>query len=153
MKKPMRKAPNSARPGIRTTLAFGISQSGRFLRDYVRDGFNQDEAARKVFDGILAHTAGAGGVFLNAEFAQPNRTATQHEDHTMPENAFPFSSARLEDPITGKTGSLLRNDGFDPLWMETNTSTEYWQKGASLLVTDPLGNAPTSSCRPRRVLT
>ena len=26
-----------------------------------------------------------------------------------------------------------------PLWMETNTSTEYWQKGASLLVTDPLG--------------
>jgi hypothetical protein len=130
---------NPARPGIRTTLAFGISQSGRFLRDFVREGFNQDEAARKVFDGMLAHTAGIGGVFLNAEFAQPNRTATQHEDHTMPENAFPFSSARLNDPVTGKTASLLRNDGFDPLWMETNTSTEYWQKGASLLVTDPLG--------------
>ena len=32
----------------------------------------------------------------------------------------------------------FRNDGFDPLWMETNTSTEYWQKGASLLTTDPL---------------
>ena len=45
----------------------------------------------------------------------------------------------MSDPVTGKTGSLLRNDGFDPLWMETNTSTEYWQKGASLLVTDPLG--------------
>ena len=27
---------NPARPGIRTALAFGISQSGRFLRDYVR---------------------------------------------------------------------------------------------------------------------
>src|SRR4051812_707974 len=130
---------NPARPGIRTTLAFGISQSGRFLRDYVHDGFNQDEAARKVFDGMLAHTGGAGGVFLNAEFAQANRTNTQHEDHTMPENAFPFSSATLTDPVTGKTGALLRNDGFDPLWMETNTSTEYWQKGASLLVTDPLG--------------
>jgi hypothetical protein len=130
---------NPARPGIRTALAFGISQSGRFLRDYVHDGFNQDEAARKVFDGMLAHTAGAGGVFLNAEFAQPNRTNTQHEDHTMPENAFPFSSAHMTDPVTGKTGALLRGDGFDPLWMETNTSTEYWQKGASLLVTDPLG--------------
>ena len=130
---------NPARAPVRTALAFGISQSGRFLRDFVHDGFNQDEAARKVFDGMLAHTAGAGGVFLNAEFAQPNRTNTQHEDHSMPENAFPFSTARMTDPVTGKTGALLRGDGFDPRWMETNTSTEYWQKGASLLVTDPLG--------------
>lgn len=45
----------------------------------------------------------------------------------------------MTDPVTGETGGLFRNDGFDPLWMETNTSTEYWQKGASLLVTDPLG--------------
>jgi Alpha/beta hydrolase domain len=130
---------NPAMPGIRRAFAFGISQAGRFLRDYVHEGFNQDEAARKVFDGMLAHTAGAGGVFLNYEFGQPNRTSTQHEDHTVPENAFPFSTARMTDPVTGKTGGVLRNDGFDPLWMETNTSTEYWQKGASLLVTDPLG--------------
>ena len=135
----IRGTANPARPGIRTALAFGISQSGRFLRDFVHDGFNQDEAARKVFDGMLAHTAGVGGVFLNGEFAQANRTSTQHEDHTFPENAFPFSTARMTDPVTGKTGSLLRNDGFDPLWIETNTSTEFWQKGASLLVTDPLG--------------
>jgi hypothetical protein len=130
---------NPAGPGIKRALAFGSSQSGRFLRDYVRDGFNQDERARKVFDGVMAHTAGVGGVFLNEEFGQPNRTSTQHEDHTFPESAFPFSTARMTDPVTGKTGSIFRNDGFDPLWMETNTSTEYWQKGASLLVTDPLG--------------
>src|ERR1019366_626656 len=49
---------NPARQGVRTALAFGISQSGRFLRDYVRDGFNQDEYSRKGFDGMLAHTAG-----------------------------------------------------------------------------------------------
>ena len=131
--------PNPVAAPVRAALAFGISQSGRFLRDFVRDGFNQDEAARKVFDGVLAHTAGVGGVFLNYEFGQPARTNTQHEDHTFPENAFPFSAARVADPITGKTGGLMRGDGFDPLWMETNTSTEYWQKGASLLVTDPLG--------------
>ena len=130
---------NPAGPRMTRALAFGSSQSGRFLRDYVRDGFNQDERARKVFDGVMAHTAGVGGVFLNEEFAQPNRTSTQHEDHTFPESAFPFSTARMADPVTGKTGSVFRNDGFDPLWMETNTSTEYWQKGASLLVTDPLG--------------
>jgi hypothetical protein len=133
-------APDSIAQGnIRTVLGFGSSQSGRFLRDFVHLGFNQDESSRKVFDGILAHTAGAGGVFLNYEFGQPVRTNTQHEDHTFPENAFPFSTARVTDPVTGKTASLLRNDGFDPYWMETNTSTEYWQKGASLLVTDPLG--------------
>jgi hypothetical protein len=130
---------NPARAGIRQALAFGRSQSGRYLRDHVALGFNQDESARKVFDGVMAHTAGAGGVFLNYEFGQPARTRTQHEDHQFPENAFPFSTARMEDPVTGKTGSLLRYDGFDPLWIETNTSTEYWQKGASLLVTDPLG--------------
>jgi hypothetical protein len=130
---------NPARPGVRAVLAFGSSQSGRYLRDHVALGFNQDESARKVFDGILAHTAGAGGVFLNAEFGQPGRTRTQHEDHAFPESAFPFSTAAMRDPVTGKTGALFRNDGFDPLWMDTNTSTEYWQKGASLLVTDPVG--------------
>ena len=98
---------NPALPGIKRAFAFGISQAGRFLRDYVHEGFNQDEAARKVFDGMLAHTAGAGGVFLNYEFGQPNRTSTQHEDHTVPENAFPFSTARMTDPVTGKTGGVL----------------------------------------------
>jgi hypothetical protein len=77
-------------------------------------------------------------VFLNFEFGQPARTNTQHEDHNFPENAFPFATATMTDPVTGRTAGLMRGDGFDPLWMETNTSTEYWQKGASLLVTDPL---------------
>ena len=45
----------------------------------------------------------------------------------------------MADPLTGKSGSLFRGDGSDPLLIETNTSTEYWQKGASLLHTDPLG--------------
>src|SRR5260370_4715154 len=57
----------------------------------------------------------------------------------MPENEFPFSSARLADPVTGRSGALLRGDGSDPRLIEVNTSTEYWQKGASLLHTDPLG--------------
>jgi hypothetical protein len=125
--------------GAASALAVGISQSGRYLRDFVHQGFNQDESAIKVFDGVLSHIAGIGGVFLNAEFGQPARTNTQHEDHTFPENAFPFAAARTTDPLTGSSGALLRGDGFDPLWMDVNTSTEYWQKGASLLHTDPLG--------------
>ncbi|HXZ00150.1 MAG TPA: alpha/beta hydrolase domain-containing protein [Stellaceae bacterium] len=120
-------------------LAFGISQAGRYLRDHIAQGFNRDEDGRRVFDGVLAHTAGIGRLFLNQPFAQPFRTNTQHEDHDFPENGFPFSPAAMADPLTGRSGALLRGDGSDPLLIQTNTSTEYWQKGASLLHTDPLG--------------
>jgi Alpha/beta hydrolase domain len=133
------RKPNPAGTGIKTVLGFGISQSGRYLRDHIAQGFNQDEGKRKVFDGVLTHISGVGRVFLNDEFGQPARTNTQHEDHLYPENAFPFSAAAMADPLTGKSGSLLRGDGYDPLLIEVNTSTEYWQKGASLLHTDPLG--------------
>jgi hypothetical protein len=132
-------AANPAGAPVKAVLALGISQSGRYLRDFIGQGFNADEAGRKVFDGVLAHISGVGRVFLNEEFGQPARTNTQHEDHFYPENAFPFSAAALEDPVTGKRGALLRGDGSDPLLIEVNTSTEYWQKGASLLTTDPLG--------------
>ena len=124
---------------VRHTLALGISQSGRYLRDFIQQGFNRDEAGKRVFDGVLSHIAGVGGVFLNARFGQPSRTNTQHEDHFYPENTFPFSAAAQHDPVTGRTGKILREDGFDPLLIEANTGTEYWQKGASLLTTDPLG--------------
>lgn len=130
---------NPADRRIDKVMSIGISQSGRYLRDFVQQGFNQDEGRRKVFDGVLSHIAGVGGVFLNAEFGQPARTNTQHEDHYYPENKFPFSAATAVDPVSKKSGALLRSDGFDPLWIEVNTSTEYWQKGASLLHTDPRG--------------
>jgi hypothetical protein len=130
---------NGGAPGIRAVLAFGQSQSGRYLRDHIALGFNQDEVGRKVIDGYLSHVAGIGKVFANYEFGQPYRTRTQHEDHGFPENNFPFAHATLTDPVTGQSGGLWRGDGFDPLVIEVNTSTEYWQKGASLLHTDPLG--------------
>ena len=132
-------AKDSPARGITAAIVFGVSQSGRFVRDFIKFGFNRDEAGHKVFDGALSHIAGIGGVFLNAPFAQPFRTRTQHEDHTMPENAFPFSTAMSRDPVGGKPGALLRSGRFDPLLIETNTDAEYWQKGASLLGTDPTG--------------
>ena len=121
------------------TLAFGISQAGRYLRDHIAQGFNADENGARVFDGVFTHVAGIGRVFHNTPFAQPFRTRTWHEDHDFPEVEFPFSAATLVDPISGASGALLRGDASDPKLIETNTSTEYWQKGASLLHTDPLG--------------
>jgi hypothetical protein len=121
------------------TLAFGISQAGRYLRDHIAQGFNADEDGARVFDGVFTHVAGIGRVFHNAAFAQPFRTRTWHQDHDFPEVEFPFSAATLVDPISGASGALLHGDASDPKLIETNTSTEYWQKGASLLHTDPLG--------------
>ena len=129
---------------ISHALAIGFSQAGRYLRNHISDGFNRDEQGRRVFDGIHSHIAGVGRIFFNTPFAQPARTGTQHEDHGFPENEFPFSTATLADPLTGKKGSLFRGDGSDPKLIETNTSTEYWQKGASLLHTDPLGQQDLS---------
>jgi Alpha/beta hydrolase domain len=128
---------DSARP--HHALAFGISQSGRFVRSFIELGMNKDESGRRVFDGALAHTAGAGKVFANTAFAEPTRTATQHEDRLYPENWFPFSAAGETDPASGRTGSLFRGDGSDPVLISTNTSTEYWQKGASLIHIDSEG--------------
>ena len=121
------------------TLAFGISQAGRYLRDHIAHGFNADEAGLRVFDGVFTHVAGIGRVFHNTPFAQPFRTRTWHEDHDFPEVEFPFSTTAMNDPLTGITSAILRGDATDPKLIETNTSTEYWQKGASLLHTDPLG--------------
>jgi hypothetical protein len=106
-------------------LAFGISQAGRYLRDHLAQGFNRDEAGHRVFDGVFTHVAGIGRVFFNTEFGQPGRTRTWHEDHDFPEMQYPFA-----------TGALMHGDAGDPKLIETNTATEYWQKGASLLHSD-----------------
>jgi hypothetical protein len=120
-------------------LAFGISQAGRYLRDHIAQGFNRDENGARVFDGVFTHVAGIGRVFFNTQFGQPARTRTWHEDHDFPEVQFPFSSAHVTDPISGSAGALLHGDAGDPKLIETNTSTEYWQKGAALLHTTPDG--------------
>jgi hypothetical protein len=121
---------------IHHAIAFGVSQSGRFLRHFLELGMNGDEAGLNVFDGVFSHVAGAGKVFANHSFSMPGRTATQHEDRLYPENWFPFSTAKTADPVSGRIASLLPGTANDPKIIETNSATEYWQKGASLIHTD-----------------
>jgi hypothetical protein len=125
--------------GVAYALAFGVSQAGRFLRHFLELGMNDDGRGRRVFDGVLSHVAGAGKVFANHGFAMPGRTATEHEDRLYPENWFPFSCAATTDPFSGRRDAILKGRPTDPLVIETNTSTEYWQKGASLVHTDATG--------------
>jgi hypothetical protein len=63
---------------IRHCYAFGASQSGRYLRQFLYLGLNEDEQARMVFDGVLVHIAGGkrGGDF-NQRFGQPSARCTR----------------------------------------------------------------------------
>jgi Alpha/beta hydrolase domain len=126
--------------GIDKAYGWGRSQSGRFLREFVYRGFNQDTQGRRVFAGIAPHVAGGGRVILNYRFAQPGRHPRQHEDHLYPSDQFPFAYRVLTDPLTGKTDGILRHPETDPLVIHTQTASEYWQRRGSLVHTDPLGH-------------
>ena len=128
---------------IRHTIGFGLSQSGRVLRDFVHQGFNLSSNDEKVFDAILPVVAGSRRSFVNAAFAQPGRYPRQHEDHTFPGDQFPFTYATLHDPISGKADGILAratNQGARPKVMHVDTDSELWSARASLLVTDTEGN-------------
>ena len=100
---------------IERAYAFGSSQSGRFLRHMLYEGFNGDEAGRKVFDGVFANVAGGARGSFNHRFAQPSRHASAHFDALYPTEMFPFTDLPQTDPKTpGKrwfVGSLRCRGG------------------------------------------
>jgi hypothetical protein len=119
-------------------IAFGSSQSGRFLRNFLYLGFNADEQGRIVFDGVMAHIAGAARIDLNRRGSTP--TALGQFTAT----SFPFADAALRDPTTGVEEGALANaraKGFEPKIFYTNTGVEYWGGGraAALVHTTPDG--------------
>jgi hypothetical protein len=122
----------------RRAVAFGSSQSGRFLRTLLYLGFNADERGRPVFDGVVAHIAGAARLDLNRRWATP--TSLGQFDAT----AFPFADAALHDPVTDLEDGLLENSrarGARPKIFYTNTGVEYWggARSAALIHTTPDG--------------
>jgi hypothetical protein len=132
------------KPAITRTHGFGVSQSGRFLRNFLYEGFNADEQNRKVFDGLMPHVAGGGLGFFNHCFAQPTRHNGQHEEHLYPGDRFPFTYGESVDPFLKKTDSILKrmlaNDPkLLPKVMHTQSAAEYWHRSGSLVHTDPLG--------------
>ncbi|HLQ44560.1 MAG TPA: alpha/beta hydrolase domain-containing protein, partial [Planctomycetaceae bacterium] len=121
---------------------FGVSQSGRCLRQFLYDGFNADEQGRPVFDAVMPHVAGAGLGFFNHRFASPTRHNGQHDNHLFPADQFPFTYGDEVDPFTGREDGLLRRDrvrGTVPKVMHTQSSSEYWHRSGSLVHTDPRG--------------
>ncbi len=131
----------------RRVFGLGISQSGRFLRHFLAQGFNADEEGRQVFDGLFVHVAGAGVGSFNHRFAQPSRDAQPVSALFYPTDLFPFTDLPETDPETGRAAGLLeraRADRVVPKIFTTNTSYEYWGRAASLVTTSPDGKRDVS---------
>ncbi len=127
---------------VKFTYGFGVSQSGRCLRQFLYDGFNADESGRQVFDGVIPHVAGGGLGFFNHRFASPTRHNGQHDNHLFPADQFPFTYGDEIDSFTGREDGILHRDrarGTVPRVMHTQSSSEYWHRAGSLVHTDPLG--------------
>ncbi|MFL6588751.1 MAG: alpha/beta hydrolase domain-containing protein [Chthoniobacterales bacterium] len=123
--------------------AMGISQSGRFLRHFLYEGFNADEEGKRAMDGIFVHVAGAGRGSFNHRFAQPSRDAQPTSAQFYPTDLFPFADTPQRDPESGESAGLLdraKADKVLPKIFYTNTSYEYWSRAGSLIHTSPDGN-------------
>jgi Alpha/beta hydrolase domain len=138
----LKYAPASQRPvtHVQRAYALGISQCGRFLRDYLYEGFNQDESGRMALDGILAHVGGAGRGSFNYRFAQPSRDGEPMSSIFYPTDLFPFTDQPERDsahPSAAPQGLLdrARAEHAVPKLFLSHTSFEYWGREASLITT------------------
>ena len=123
---------------IQHTLAFGASQSGRFLRQMLYLAMNQDENDRTVFDGIIVHIAGGRRGEFNQRFGQPSSLVAASTG-----GVFPFADIDQTDPETRRTDGLLRRltaRAKLPKIFLTNSSSEYWSGYAALTHVDPTGS-------------
>jgi hypothetical protein len=135
--------PDAIVPAVRV-YGEGISQNGRFLRDFLYEGFNADEKGRMALDGVLAHVAGAGRGSFNYRFAQPSRDAQPTSSIFFPTDIFPFTDEPERDPETGNTGGLLdkvKAEGVLPKIFFSLTSYEYWGRVAALIHTSVDGKS------------
>ena len=140
----LRDHPLLGAPAPRHTLIFGISQSGRVIGRMLHDGLDVDEGGRLAFDGAYLQVPGGGGsAGFNSRFAQPTRHPSMLQEHDYPSDAFPFASTMTRDSVTGAMDATLDHAadkaGRLPKIVIANTSTEFWNRDASLVATTPEG--------------
>ncbi|MEM7368531.1 MAG: alpha/beta hydrolase domain-containing protein [Bacteroidota bacterium] len=126
---------------VRWGMAAGVSQTGRFLRHFLYQNFNQDESGKKAYDGMMIITAGAGRGSFNHRFAQPSRDGHRYSAFFYPTDLFPFTSSSQSDPELWREDGLLAHTDptFWPNIFYVNTGYEYWGRAAALIHTDVMG--------------
>jgi hypothetical protein len=145
-------AANKDLPAIKLAYGWGVSQSGRYLRHFLYEGFNEQESGGKVFDAVLDEVGGAGRGSFNNRFGQASRDAEQHFNFFFPVDIFPFTDGPSTDPFTKQADSLLARaeaKKLTPLIFHVLSSSEYYNRAGSLIHTDPQGKTdiapPTTS--------
>lgn len=135
------KYDSSAVAHVKYGIGYGVSQTGRFIRHFLYQGFNTDEKGRVAFDGFFVHTGGAGRGSFNHRFAQPSRDAQPYSTFFYPTDVFPFTSLPTRDPITEQRAGLRDNlhgsSGTKVFYVDGGH--EYWGRAASLTHTTPEG--------------
>jgi hypothetical protein len=142
--------------GVRLAYAWGVSQSGRFLRHFLYQGFNADEQGRKVFDAVFDQVGGAGRGSFNHRFGQASRDALQYFNILFPVDLFPFADGPETDPETGAVDALLaraERSGTTPKVFHLLTNSEYFNRAGSLVHTDPTGTRDATLPESTRVYT
>jgi hypothetical protein len=130
------------------THAFGVSQTGRFLRLYLYLGLNLDEEGRQVLDGAIAHVGGGRRAEFNKRFPQLTSPAKRTLSYL-----FPYTDTEQRDPLSGKRDGLLARQeakGGVPKTFFTNTAAEYYGSLGSLIHTNVEGTqdvAPSEGVR------
>ncbi len=112
--------------GIEYAFGWGVSQTGRFLRELLHGGFNLDEDGRPVFDGLFIQVAGARRGEFNVRGGQPSSQYAPGPWHEPPYGYHELLRAQ-------------RARGGVPRIVHVDTANEYWRSEASLVHCDEKG--------------
>ncbi len=131
----------------RYVYGYGVSQTGRFLRAFLYDGFNRDERGRIVFDAVMPVGAGAARLSVNERWAQPNGNAFYGSA------TFPFADVRQRNPVSGRSDGLLEGErGIETAKIfYVNSAAEYWGVGRSAALTHTTADGTSDVAPPANV--
>ncbi|NBZ99584.1 MAG: hypothetical protein EBS88_08875 [Betaproteobacteria bacterium] len=146
-------------PNVKRAIGFGVSQSGRFLRDFLYLGFNEDLSGKIVFEGLMPHVAGARRMATNFRFGQPSRNSRHPQDPAWQIDLFPFTYEVMTDPLNAQRDGLLlrcRQTQTCPKVMQTDSAgTPHFAEPASVMTqakTMALPVNPMHAGQPMRAL-
>lgn len=129
-------------PRPSSLIAYGYSQSARFLRDFLYRGFNRAADGSRVFDGILDTGGGAGRGSFDHRYASPGEAGNSVGSALRPVDLYPFADLPAPDIAGNRSEGLLdraRRDGVTPRMFHILSGSEYWARAASLMQATPDG--------------
>lgn len=120
----LKNNPKAVAPG-RYVYTYGASQTGRYQRQLVYEGFTIDEHGRKAIDALFVQTGGASLGSFNERFALPNELGSYTQ------TKFPILYQTTTDPVTGRKDGLGARipAGLEPKIFLVDTASEYWDRG------------------------